>query len=91
MGLLDMWSLILANWLNSGNFSKRGKISASDIIADYNLIFTRSKVKKVFRITGIKPENVDISFVDYLREKMFDLNPDVECDVSMTCFLQKSM
>lgn len=84
MGLLNIYSTLLANWLNGGSFSKRNKMQATDILPDYNLIYTKAKIKKVFRITGIKPENVDLDFVSYLRDEMFNLNPDVEMIINIT-------
>lgn len=84
MKLLDMYSYIIANWLNAGEFNQRGKMQASDIIPQYNLIFTKSHIKKVYRLTGIKPENINLAFIDFVREKMFELNPDVEVAISIS-------
>jgi len=59
-------------------------MQATDICPEYNLVFTKGAVKKVFRIAGIKPENLDMCFVDYIREEMFNLNPDVEVIISIS-------
>lgn len=83
MKLLDIYSSLIANWLNGGNFIRRNKMQATDIVPEYNVIFTKSAVKKVYRISGIKPDNVDISFVDYIRDQMFQLNPNVEVAISI--------
>lgn len=58
-------------------------MQATDICPEYNAIFTKSHVKKVYRITGIKPDNVDLCFVDYIRDHMFELNPNVEVIISV--------
>ena len=81
MKLLDIYSTILANWLNGGSFVNAGKMEASSLNPEYNLIFTKRRIKQVFQVVGIKPINVDICFVDYIRDRMFELNPDVEVDV----------
>lgn len=77
MGLADIYSYLIANWLNGGNFIRRSKISSTEIKVDYNLIMTKQSVKKIFRIPGIKPENVDLCFIDYIRDRLFELDPEV--------------
>lgn len=84
MKLRDIYSYMIANWLNSGAFARAGRLQSTSIDAQYNTIFTKTHVKQVYRITGIKPDNVDICFIDYLREKMFEMNPDVELDVVLS-------
>lgn len=81
MKLFDTYSYILAHWINSGGFVKRNRMQATDVCPEYNLIFTKSSAKKVYRIAGIKPDNVDICFVDYIREQMFELSPDVDVNI----------
>lgn len=81
MKLLDIYSYIIANWLNGGNFVGAGRMESTSINPEYNLIFTKSHVKQVSQVTGIKPINIDICFVDYIRDRMFELHPDVEVDV----------
>lgn len=81
--LLNMYSYLLANWLDGGAQVRRGKMQATDVVPQYNAIFTKSAAKKVYRMTGIKPVNVDLCFIDYIRERMFDLNPDVEVIISV--------
>ena len=83
MGLLNIYSTIIANWINAGGFAKRGKMTASDICPEYNMIFTKSHVKRIYRITGLRPDNNDMAFLDYIRDQMFDLDPDVEVMVSV--------
>lgn len=83
MKLLDMYSLLISNWINSGGFAKRGKMQASSMNVGYNVIFTRDYVTQVYHITGIKPLNHDIAFIDYIRDKMFELNPDVEVNIQI--------
>lgn len=82
MKLLDIYSLLLSNWLNSGGFDQRSKLEATSINPRYNMIFTRSWVKQVYRITGVKPINVDLAFVDFIRAKMFELSPDVDVTIN---------
>lgn len=83
--LLDLYSALIANWINGGEFSsKRRRIGATDIVPEYNMIFTKSAVKKVFHISGIKPESSNIAFCDYIREEMFNLNPDVEVIINIS-------
>lgn len=84
MKLLEIYSYLLANWLDGGQNARKGRLSATDIDAQYNSIFTKSSVKQVYRITGIKPNNLDISFIDYLRDKMFEMNPNVEMNIEVT-------
>lgn len=86
MGLLNIYATLIANWLNGGNFAKRSRMAATDIVCDYNLIWSKSSVKKVFRIAGIKPENVDLGFIDYIRTEMFNLNPDVEVIINTSYY-----
>lgn len=83
MKLLDIYSYLIANWLNSGNFVNAGKMEATSIKPEYNLIFTKRYVKQVIQIVGIKPINVDICFVDYIRDRMFELHPDIETNITM--------
>lgn len=75
---MGIYSYLIANWLNGGGFINRGKMSPLDILPEYNVIFTKSSTKKVYRITGLKPENADMCFIDYIRESMFALHPNVE-------------
>lgn len=83
MKLLSLYATLIANWLNGGNFVRRNQMKATDIVPQYNQIFTKSYVKKVYRITGIKPDNQNLAFVDFIRDQMFDLNPNVELTISM--------
>lgn len=76
--VLDIYSYLLANWLDGGSQVRRGRMQATDIVPEYNVVFTKSSVKKVYRLSGIRPTNLNLAFVDFLRERMFDLNPDVE-------------
>ena len=78
MGLLNLYSYMIANWLNGGNFSRRSKMTASDIVPEYNQIYTKSTVKKVIKVIGLKPDNVDMCFVDYIRDAVFAQHPNVE-------------
>lgn len=80
----DVYSQVLANWLNGGSFTSRGRISASEIVAKYNTVFTTQKTKRIFRVVGIRPINVNLAFTDYIRERMFELNPNVEVVISLT-------
>lgn len=82
--LADIYSYMIANWLNGGNFVRRNQMQATDICPDYNMIFTKGAIKQVYRIAGIKPENVDLCFVDYIRDEMFSLNPDVEVIINIS-------
>lgn len=86
MGLLDTYSYLISNWLNSGAFSNRGKLKASSIQVGYNTIFTRSTARKVFFISGIKPVNVDLAVIDYVRDIMFQQHPDVELKINVTSY-----
>lgn len=81
MKLLDIYSLLFAHWINGGNFVGAGKMESTSINPEYNLIFTKSHVKQVSQVVGIKPINIDICFVDYIRDRMFELHPDVEVDI----------
>lgn len=83
MKLRDTYSLLISNWINGGNFAKRRRMNATDIVPEYGQVYTKSSIKKVYRIAGIKPENVNLAMVDYIRDHMFDLNPNVECIVSV--------
>lgn len=83
MKLLDIYSMLFANWINGGNYSKAGRLKASSIEVQYNYIFTKTHTKQIFKLAGVKPDNVDIDFVSYLRDKMFELHPDVELDVNI--------
>ena len=84
MGLLDVYSLLLSNWINSGGFARRGRLKSTSVDVGYNVIFTKSHVKQVYHISGIKPNNFDIAFIDYIRDKMFELDPDVELNINST-------
>ncbi len=81
MKLSDIYSYLIANFLNSGAFAKPGRLEATSIDTQYNSIFTKSSVKQIYRIMGIKPDNMDTAFIDYLKDKMFELNPNVEMDL----------
>ena len=83
MGFFDVYSYIIANWLNSGAFAKRSRMKATDISPEYNVIYTKDCIKKIYRVTGIKPENRDLSFLDMIRNEMFDRHPNVDVIVSM--------
>lgn len=74
---------MLASWLNGGGFSHRRRMNAGDIVPEYNQIYTKSAVRRVYHIQGIRPDNVDMCFVDYIRDHMFDLNPNVECIITV--------
>lgn len=79
--LLNTYSWLISNWISGGQLSKRGRMQATDIVPTHSAIFTKSYVKKVYHIVGIKPTQVDMDFVSYLRDQMFDLNPNVELDI----------
>lgn len=81
MKLLDIYSYILANWLNAGAFVSAGKMDATALKPEYNLIFTKGYVKQVIQVMGIKPINIDICFIDYIRDRMFEMHPDVETNI----------
>lgn len=83
MKLRDIYSMLLAQWLSGGNTSRRGRMESTAIDAAYNLIFTKSHVKQIFRITGLKPDNEDLAFIDLLRNRMFEMNPNVSLDVTI--------
>ena len=76
--LLQIYSILLANWLDGGSQVRRGRMQATDIVPEYNVIFTKSVVKKVYKLSGIRPTGLNLAYIDFLRERMFDLNPDVE-------------
>ncbi len=83
MKLLDMYSWMLANWLNGGTFSNAGRLKSTSINPAYDMIYTKGKVRRVFQIIGIKPINMDMAFVDYIRNRMFDLHPEVEVNIEL--------
>lgn len=83
MKLLDIYSYFLANWLNSGAFVNSGRMESTSINPEYNLIFTKNKIRQIIQVVGIKPINIDICFVDYIRDRMFELNPDVETVINV--------
>ena len=83
-GLLDIYSLYIAHFLNNGAFLRKGKISSTSIKADYNIIMTKQSIKKIFRITVIKPINKDLAFLDLIRDKMFEECPNVRTNFNMT-------
>lgn len=83
MKLLDIYSYLLANWLNSGAFVNAGKMESTAIKPEYNLIFTKGSVKQVTQVIGIKPINIDICFIDYIRDRMFEMHPDVEVSINV--------
>lgn len=56
---------------------------ATDIVPTHAQIYTKSYVKKVFHIVGVKPTQEDMEFISYLREQMFDLNPNVEMTINI--------
>lgn len=85
MKLFDIYSWLLSSWLNGGAFARAGRLQSTSIDAQYNVIFTKTHVKQVYRITGIKPENADVAFVDYLRSRMFEMHPNVEIVVNEIC------
>lgn len=78
MKLLDIYSYLFASWINGGMFNRAGRLQSTSIDAQYNVVFTKTHVKQVYRIMGIKPENYDLAFVDYIRARMFETHPDVE-------------
>lgn len=83
MKLFDIYSYLIANWLNAGSFVNAGRMESTSIKPEYNVIFTKGYVKQVIQIMGIKPINMDICFVDYIRDRMFELHPDVETNITM--------
>ena len=83
MKLLDLYATIISHWLNAGGFSRREKMHAMDIAPGYNTIYTRNFAKRVFRVSGIKPVNSDVAFIEYVRERMFELHPSVEVIVTI--------
>lgn len=89
MKLLDIYSYLISNWLNSGAFVSRGKMQALSLKPAYNLIFTKSKVKKIIQINGIKPINLDIDFVNYIRDRLFELHPDIKTIITISNYPTK--
>lgn len=83
MKIIETLSTAAANWINGGAFVNREKIRATDISVESNVIFTKSATKKVVRIPGIKPVNTDLAFVDYIRDKMFSLHPNVDVIINI--------
>lgn len=82
----DIYSLFIANWLSGGNTLRRNRMNATDIVTEFNAIFTKSHVKRIYRVTGIKPRNVDLDFISFIRNQMFELHPDVEVIVNMSYY-----
>ena len=82
MKLFDIYSILISNWLNGGSFSRAGRLQSTSIDAQYNVIYTKTHVKQIYRITGVKPVNVDLAFVDYIKNRMFELHPMVEIIVN---------
>ena len=35
------------------------------------------------QVIGIKPINIDICFIDYIRDRMFEMHPDVEVNINV--------
>ena len=90
MGLMNLYSMMIANWLNGGRFSqRRQRMSPSDIVTEYDIIFTKNYAKKCFRIVGIKPDNIDMAFIDYVRDRMFEMHPTVEVVISLNNYPTK--
>lgn len=83
MKLLDIYSYLISNWLNAGNFINAGRMESTSIKPEYNVIFTKGHAKQIIQIMGIKPINLDICYVDYIRDRMFELDPDVETNITM--------
>lgn len=83
MKLLDIYSYLISNWLNAGNFVNAGRMEATSIKPEYNVIFTKGYCKQIVQVVGIKPINIDICFIDYIRDRMFELHPDVETNILM--------
>lgn len=83
MKLLDIYSLLLAHWLNGGNDAKAGRLHADSIDAQYNLIFTKGYVKQIYRLAGVKPINFDVAYIDYIRDRMFELHPNIELNINV--------
>lgn len=82
MKILDMYSWLIANWLNGG-ILKNKKVNMESVIPTYSTIFTKGYYKSVYKIVGIKPDNFDMSFIDFIRDSMFEKFPDVEIDITM--------
>ena len=70
MGLLNVYSLLISNWLNNAAFLRKDKLAATDIRTDYNLVLTKQSVKKLVMVPGIRPEQQDLAFQDYIRDQM---------------------
>lgn len=86
MSLLNTYSYLIANWLNAGGFSVRNRLKSTDIQVGYNTIFTKDMAKKVYRVSGIKPVNVDVAVIDYVRDRMFQLHPEVNVTFNVSCY-----
>lgn len=86
LNLLDIYSFYLAHFLNGGAFLRKGKMSATSIKADYNIISTKHAIKKIFRITVITPINKDLAFLDLIRDKMFEESPNVSTTFNTTMY-----
>ena len=84
LGLLDIYSFYIAHFLTNGAFLRRGKMSATSIKADYNVIMTKQAIKKIFRVTVITPINKDLAFLDLIRDRMFEECPNVRTSFNMT-------
>ena len=82
-GLLSLYSLLIAQWLNGGRFAKPGKLYSTSIKPQYNSIFTKSGAKQIYRISGIKPDGADLAFIDAIRDQMFVLHPDISLNVNI--------
>ena len=63
MKLLDIYSYLISNWLNAGNFVNAGRMEATSIKPEYNVIFTKGYCKQIVQVVGIKPINIDICFI----------------------------
>ena len=59
--LLQIYSILLANWLDGGSQVRRGRMQATDIVPEYNVIFTKSVVKKVYKLSGIRPTGLNLA------------------------------
>lgn len=83
MKLFDIYSYLISNWLNAGGFVNAGRMEATSIKPEYNMIFTKGYAKQIVQVMGIKPINMDICYIDYIRDRMFELHPDVETNITM--------
>lgn len=83
-GLLDIYSFYIAHFLNSGGFLRKGKLSATSIKTDYNVIMTKQAIKKIFKVNVIKPINKDLAFLDLIRDKMFEECPNVSTTFNLS-------